>query len=117
LPGNVAREDLRQAYNAGTLDSDTVLRAIMGGQRAFVTGALALLLLRPETLVHRLLRLQTPRIVAALCWKAGLSATCCYHVQLKVAGIPAVRALEPRSGEYPLPDSQMETLWEVYGVG
>ena len=116
LPGNAAREALKAALAAGTLDSEQVLRALMSGNRAFVTGALALLLKRPETLVQRLLKLQTPNIVAMLCWKAGLSAICCYHVQLKTAGIPPMRALEPQNGAYPLAIKQLEQLWEIYGV-
>ncbi len=116
LPGNAARDELKSALAAGTLDSERVLRALMSGNRAFVTGALALLVKRPETLVHRLLKLQTSNIVAMLCWKAGLSATCCYHVQLKIAGIPPVRALEPKNGAYPLANRQMEQVWEIYAT-
>lgn len=115
LPGNAARAELKSACAANTLDSERILRAVMAGNRTFVAGALAILVQRPETLVHRLLKLQTPNIIAALCWKAGVSAACCYHIQLKMAGIPPVRALEPVRGEYSLTDKQLEQVWDVYG--
>lgn len=112
---NASKANLLSLHHAGQLSSERLLKETMAGNRSFVAGGLALLLKRPEVTIHRLCKLQSPKAIAALCWKAGLPASLCYHIQLRIAGIPPRLALEPVSDGYALGDGELADLWGIYG--
>lgn len=90
---------------------DTVLAAIQAGQLAAVRAALARDSGLPALIVRKILGSASAKAITALAWKAQYSMTLAVALQTGPGGIPADQALQPRDGEYPLSDADME--WQL----
>ncbi|MDA0228931.1 MAG: DUF2336 domain-containing protein [Proteobacteria bacterium] len=98
-------------YEKGMLNDDSVLAAIGRGDRQFLNEALALKTgFSPET-VGQVLSSQSPRILVALCWKAGLSMRTAFQAQLKIALIPSGELISAKDGlHYPFGGAEMREI-------
>ena len=100
-----------ELYEKGKLNDDAVLIAIGRGDRQFLNEALALKAgFSPET-VGQVLASQSPRILVALCWKAGLSMRTAFQAQLKIAHIPSGDIISAKDGlHYPFGGAEMREI-------
>ena len=98
-------------YEKSKLNDDEVLTAIGRGDRQFLNEALALKTgFTPET-VEQVLASQSPRILVALCWKAGLSMRTAFQAQLKIAYIPSGELINAKDGlHYPFGGAEMREI-------
>jgi uncharacterized protein (DUF2336 family) len=98
-------------YEKGQLTDEQVLTAIGRGDRQFLNEALALKTgFSPET-VGQVLTSQSPRILVALCWKAGLSMRTAFQAQLKIAQISSSELISAKDGlHYPFGGAEMREI-------
>jgi hypothetical protein len=100
------------AVQNGTLTEETILRAVVASDRRFVLAALAVRTRLPEAQCQKILASQQPRVITALCWKAGLTATTAYQIQVRLSGVNAVKAVRPlANGRFALSENQLEILF------
>jgi len=98
-------------YEEGKLNDDQVQTAIKRGDRRFLIEALALKTDFPTETVEGVLSSQSPRILVALCWKAGLSMRTAFQAQLKIAHIPSSDLISARDGlHYPFAAPEMREI-------
>jgi uncharacterized protein (DUF2336 family) len=98
-------------YAEGKLNDEAVEIAIKRGDRRFLIEALALKTDIPTETVEGVLDSQSPRILVALCWKAGLAMRTAYQAQLKVAHIPSADLISARDGlHYPFAAVEMREI-------
>lgn len=66
-------------------------------------------------LARQIVGSRTGRAIAALCWKAGVSARAAYDVQQHVAHVAPALMVTPRNGsDYPMTPDQMNWLLETF---
>jgi uncharacterized protein (DUF2336 family) len=93
--------------------ADKFLESVMkGGKVGPVCAAISLRAGLPLEVATRMLTSRNAKAVAALAWKAGLSATQAHVLQTNVGGISQQSALVPTvTGGYPLAQPEME--WQI----
>ena len=106
-------EEAAPSTSAPASTTDEPIEAGLGrGDYRAVAAALARDSGLDRTVVDRILSSRSPKSVVALAWKAGLSARLALQLQLRIAGIPARNALNPREGVfYPLTEEEM--AWQI----
>jgi uncharacterized protein (DUF2336 family) len=96
----------------GMLGEAQVVEAIATGNRNFVVAALAVRSGLPEVAVTKVLSSRAAKAVVATVWKAGMSMSLAYQIQLRMAGIAPDKALKPgEGGRFPLGDDDL--AWQV----
>ena len=91
---------------------EAIAAAIGAGRRDAVVAALARDGKLPAAVVSSILASKSAKAVTALAWRAKLSMRQALQLQLRIAHIPPIAALNPRGGtDYPLTPSEME--WQL----
>lgn len=111
-----AEERVRRMAAAGTLNEDEVRSAMMRGERTFVLEAISALGGLPVAVVQKAFSLATAKGVAAVAWRAGLSADLAHQLQLRLARVAPGNALKPVSGGYALPEKDLNWQLEFLGA-
>jgi uncharacterized protein (DUF2336 family) len=106
----------RAMHSANQLDETAVDTALSSGDHAFVVSALSLLSGLPMESVNKVVATQSPKGTVAVCWKSGLSPTLAVHLQTRMLHLPLSRVLNPRGGDFPLRDDEMEWQLEFFGA-
>ncbi len=102
----------RRLMSAGKLDERLLSQALAGGESGFTRAALAVLSGLDLSIVERIQNSHSPRAITALVWKAGLSMRFARQVQLQLARISPLRALNPRNGtDFPMTDKELR--WQI----
>jgi len=111
----IERNKVNELDKRKALTPTTVQEALAEGNREFVVHGLAKLAgVKPES-VEDILKTQSPSIISALVWKAGLPMRSSTFIQLKFASIHHGEILYPKNGsDFPLPVSSMEKLISMY---
>jgi len=65
--------------------------------------------------VRKAFSLASAKGVAAMSWKAGLSAELAHQMQLRLAKVSPSDALKPRSGTYAM--SEKDMAWQIEFLG
>ena len=95
----------------GKLNDEEVMTAIARGDRNFLIEALALKTGFAAESVEQVLSSQSPRMLVALCWKAGLAMRTAFQAQLKIAHIPSGDLISARDGlHYPFDGAEMREI-------
>lgn len=95
----------------GKLNDEEIMTAIARGDRTFLAEALALKTGYPAETVEQVLSSQSPRMLVALCWKAGLAMRTAFQAQIKVAHIPSGDIISAREGiHYPFDGTEMREI-------
>ena len=76
------REKVRRMHLDGQLDEESVKAAVLRGDRLFMIEAIASLSRLDTTVVQKAFSLASAKGVAAMSWKAGLSAEPAHQMQL-----------------------------------
>jgi hypothetical protein len=91
---------------------EAIAAAIGAGRRDAVVAALARDARLQAGVVTAILASKSAKAVTALAWRANLSMRQALQLQLRIAHIPPIAALNPRGGtDYPLTPSEME--WQL----
>ncbi len=116
--GGVSAEDrVRQMIRAKTLNEDAIADALGVKDKELATVALAALVRTSRSTMEKIMALQAPKPVVAVCWKAGLSMRMCLRIQQELALIPAKEQLLPRGGtDYPMEEAEINWQLEFFGL-
>jgi uncharacterized protein (DUF2336 family) len=107
-----ALERARKLMKQGRLGEDAVADSVRSGNRAFVMAALTVRSKLDGAIVERAFQDKSAKGVAAVVWKAGLSARLAEQVQGKLAAIGPRDVLRAREdGGYPLGADDLE--WQI----
>lgn len=109
------REKVRRMHLDGQLDEESVKAAVLRGDRLFVIEAIASLSRLDTTVVQKAFSLASAKGVAAMTWKAGLSAEPAHEMQLRLAKVPPDEAIGPVDGGYALSDTDLDWQIEFFG--
>ena len=90
-----AWEEVNVAWQAGNLTDEYFVEASLSGKNDLVSAGLALLGDIPEPAAEKMLNSQSTRAVMAVCWRAGLTASTCYEIQITLARISPNAAQQP----------------------
>jgi uncharacterized protein (DUF2336 family) len=100
------------AAEAPPVGEEAIAAAIGAGKRDAVVAALARDARLQAGVVAAILASKSAKAVTALAWRANLSMRQALQLQLRIAHIPPIAALNPRGGtDYPLTPSEME--WQL----
>ncbi|MEX2454532.1 MAG: DUF2336 domain-containing protein [Rhodospirillaceae bacterium] len=111
-----AEERVRRLHAGGALTEAAVKAAMMRGERSFVLEAISALGGLPSAVVQKAFALGASKGVAAVCWRAGLTADLAHQLQLRLARIAPADALKPIGGAYALPDGDLNWQLEFLGA-
>ena len=109
------REKVRRMHLDGQLDEKSVKAAVLRGDRHFVIEAIASLSRLDTAVVQKAFSLASTTGVAAMTWKAGLSAEPAHQMQLRLAKVPPDEAIGPVDGGYALSDTDLDWQIEFFG--
>ncbi len=116
LPGEDARAKVEKLFAADKLTDKSIAKAIDKGERWFIIHALALLTGFEWEKVRDGLNSKSGKSIAAISWKAGLSAERALSLQTKVASLGGKALVRPaRDGSYSLSDDDMEWYLDFFG--
>ncbi|MDQ7250678.1 DUF2336 domain-containing protein [Dongia sedimenti] len=108
-PAEAAEND--EAVADAPVGEDAILAAIQAGQLGAVRAAIARDSGLPVLIVRKILGSASGKAITSLAWKAQYSVALAVALQIGPGAIPADQALQPRDGEYPLSDADME--WQL----
>lgn len=110
-----ASERVRRLMAEKKLDEAAVKAAMLRGDRQFVIEAVAVLGELGSAAVRKAFSLASAKGVAAMAWKAGLSADLAHQLQLRLAKIAPSEAIKPDGGGYSLSDKDLDWQVEFFG--
>lgn len=103
---------VEEMFKCGTLAEEAVSDALYRGQRLFVIASLARLAGVGKDLVNRAVRMRSAKSLVALAWKAGFSMRLAMALQLRLAGMPPARVMQPDAeGNFPMSEDAM--AWHI----
>lgn len=107
---------VRKLWSTKKLGEQMVADALAIQDRAFVLESIACMSGLPRSMVDKAISMQAPKIICAMCWKAGLSMRLAFRIQQEVAHVKVKDLLYPRDGvDYPLTPKDMEWHLEFLG--
>ncbi len=116
LPGEDARVKVEKLFAADKLNDKSISKAIDKGERWFIIHALALLTGFTWENIRDALNSKSGKSIAAVSWKAGLSAELALSLQTKVASLSGKALIRPTpNGGYSLSDDDMEWYLDFFG--
>ena len=110
-----AAEKVARLYAEKRLTESDVKAALLRGDRQFVIEAVAVLGETDVAAVRKAFSLASAKGVAAMSWKAGLSAELAHQMQLRLAKVSPSEAVKPRSGKYAM--SEKDLAWQIEFFG
>lgn len=109
-------ERVRKLAARGQLGDDLLTDALAVHDREFVILSLAFLAKTSRVTVEKVIAMNTPKPLIALCWKAGLSMRTAFRMEKELSRIPSNELIYPRGGtDYPL--SEKDILWQLEFLG
>jgi len=116
LPGAEARDRAEKLYGEDKLDDQAIAKAVEERDRWFVFHALALLTGFTWENVRDAVNSKSGKSVAAISWKAGLSAKLALGLQTKIASLSGKALVHPApDGSYSLSEDDMEWYLDFFG--
>lgn len=110
-----AADEARDMFEQGQLDEAHILDRLGGGDREFLTHAIALRAEVTPLTVKRVWQSKSPKGITALIWKAGLTMRAAIEFQTKVAGVNSHDILYAKDGtEYPLDEQEMTWRLQMF---
>lgn len=110
-----ASDKVRRLFAEQRLTESDVKAAMLRGDRQFAIEAIAVLSEIAVPAVRKAFSLASAKGVAAMCWKAGLSAELAHQLQLRLAKVSPSEAIKPRGGAYGLSDKDLDWQVEFFG--
>ena len=110
-----AADKVRRLFAEKKLNEAAVKAAMLRGDRQFVIEAAAVLGEITSPAVRKAFTLASAKGVAAMAWKAGLSAELAHQLQLRLAKVAPSEAIKPSGGRYSLSDKDLDWQVEFFG--
>lgn len=110
-----ATDRVRRLFAEKKLDEAAVKTAMLRGDRPFVIEAVTVLSDIDGAAVRKAFSLSSGKGVAAMAWKAGLSADLAHQLQLRLAKVPPSEAVKPAGGGYSMSDKDLDWQIEFFG--
>ncbi|MEB3702679.1 DUF2336 domain-containing protein [Candidatus Bealeia paramacronuclearis] len=105
-------ERAKYDYLEGSLTEEFIESALLKGEQAYVTGAIAIMARAPYEAVQKAITMQHAKALMSFIWRGGLSARLGLEVQKRMAKMTGQKVLYPRNGtEFPLTEREM--LWQL----
>jgi len=110
-PAEVDRQ-VENLLKEGKLTEEAVSDALYRGQRLFVIESMSRLAGVSKDLFDRAVRMRSAKSLVALTWKAGFSMRLAMALQLRLAGMPPARVMQPdMDGNFPMTEDAM--AWHI----
>jgi uncharacterized protein (DUF2336 family) len=113
MPSETMLEYVRRLFDAGQLTEQAILKALGGGETELVVCALAVRAGVSIERVEKIVATQSAKGMVALSWKARLSMPTAVALQTKIAKVPPLETVRPRSGSTDFPMTVDEMLWQL----
>jgi hypothetical protein len=113
--GESAADKARRLFAEKKLDEVTVKTAMLRGERQFVIEVVTVLSDIDSAAVRKAFSLASGKGVAAMAWKAGLSADLAHQLQLRLAKVAPSEAVKPAGGGYSMSERDMDWQIEFFG--
>ncbi len=111
-----AEDRVRKMIKDKTLSEESISDALAVHDNDLALVALAALARTNRPMVEKIMALNAPKPVIALCWKAGVSMRMCLRVQQELAHIPSKEWIYPRGGtDYPMEVAEIK--WQIDFLG
>jgi hypothetical protein len=110
-----ASEKVGRLYAEKRLTESDVKAAMLRGDRHFVIEAISVLGETDPAAVRKAFSLASAKGVAAMSWKAGLSAELAHQLQLRLAKVSPSDAVKPRGGDYAMSEKDLTWQLEFFG--
>lgn len=108
---------LKQLIKDKNLNEESLMDAVAVHDRELAILSLAALAKTNRAVVDKIMALNTPKPVIALCWKAGLSMRMCLKIQQELALVPSKELIYPRGGtDYPMEEAELKWQMEFLGL-
>ena len=112
-----AETRVKKMIAEGRLNEEAVIDALGVRDRDFVIVALAALVHSNRANIEKIVAMQAPKPLLAVCWKGGLSMRTAFQMEQELAHIPAKELIYPRGGtDYPLEKEELEWQLEFLGL-
>lgn len=109
---------IKKLHKEGHLTEEKIADALALRNKYFVIAALAMMVGSTPDEIEKAFSVRKPRVVCAVCWKAGLSMRFALRVQQELAGVPTKELIYPRGGsDYPMDPKDMQWQLEFLGIG
>ncbi len=113
-PASIAAE-VKRLHKDGKLDDGRVASELTGGNRLFVSHALAVKAGLAVAVVDRIAAARSAKAMTALSWKAGFSMRFAIKLQARFANVPSSEILQARDGfDYPMSEEDMTWQLDFY---
>jgi Uncharacterised protein conserved in bacteria (DUF2336) len=104
-------------HKKGQLTEQTIADALALRNSVFVKTALAVMIGTSPDEIDKAFSIKKPRVVCAICWKAGLSMRLALRLQQEMAQVPYKELIYPKDGtDYPLQPKDMNWQLEFLGI-
>jgi hypothetical protein len=111
------RRKVHRLHASNQLTEDVLGDYLAMREHEFVIIALSIKVNAKTETVRKIFKLQKPKLVCAVCWRAGLSMRFALRLQQEMAQIPPRELIYPKDGtDYPLTAEEMEWQLEFIGV-
>ncbi len=112
-----ASQRIKKLYAEGRLSEEVINDALALRDQEFVAGALAVLCGAKASQVAKVFSLRKPKLVCAVCWRAGLSMRFALRLQQEMARIQPAELLYPKGGtDYPMDEKELYWQLELIGI-
>lgn len=116
LPGEEARLRAEKLFSEDKLNDKAFNKAVREGERWFIIHGLALLTGFAWEKIRDALNSKSGKSIAAVSWKAGLSAAVALSLQTKIASLGGKAVIRPnQKGGYSLSEDDMEWYLDFFG--
>lgn len=117
LDKNTIRQKVHALHAENKLDEIILSDHLAIQDKEFIIVALSFMVNAKIEAIRKVFEYQKPKLVCALCWKAGLSMRFALRLQQEMAKIPTKELLYAKDGSgYPLTNEEMEWQLEFIGV-
>jgi uncharacterized protein (DUF2336 family) len=113
-----AAQRVKKLYTEGRLNEEIISDALALRDKEFVAGALAVLCGAKVKSINKIFTLKKPKLVCAVCWKAGLSMRFALRLQQEMAQIHPKELVYPKGGsDYPMDKEELRFQLDLIGIG
>jgi len=110
------KQKVHELHAKNELNEYTLSDHLAMKDEEFIVIALAYMINAKITSTRNIFKLKKPKLICAVCWRAGLSMRFALRLQQEMAQIQAKELIYPRDGiDYPLSNEEM--VWQLEFIG
>ena len=117
VDANTIKQRVHALHAQNELDEAVLSDHLAMQDKEFIIIALSFLMNAKIEVVRKVFTYQKPKLVCAVCWRAGLTMRFALRLQQEMAKIPTKQLIYPKEGtDYPMSVEEMEWQLEFIGV-